>query len=72
MILKTFIVLTLLAVIVTLGSGLVFLIKDKNNSHRTARALTLRITLSLGLFVLLLLAYAAGLITPHGVFPTSP
>ena len=72
MILKTFIVLTLLAIIVTLGSGLVFLIKDKGNSHRTARALTLRITLSLGLFVLLLLAYAAGLITPHGIFPASP
>ena len=34
-----------------------------------ARALTVRIVLSIALFVLLMLAWYAGLITPHGVIP---
>ena len=36
-------------------SALVYLLKDRERSPRTARALTLRIGLSIGLFVLLLL-----------------
>jgi hypothetical protein len=37
------------------------------------RALTLRIGLSIGLFVLLLISFSAGLIKPHGLRPgTAP
>ena len=36
-----------------------------------ARALTVRIALSLGLFALIMIAWYAGLITPHGLIPTS-
>lgn len=67
-------VLILLCVILfSLGSGLFFLIRDKGKSERTAKALTLRIALSLGLFLLLFIGLATGLITPHGVYPpTAP
>ena len=35
-----------------------------------ARALTVRIVLSLALFALIMIAWYAGLITPHGVIPS--
>jgi len=63
-------VLLILAIIVgSLGSGMVFLIRDKGGSQRTVKALTVRIALSLGLFVLLFIAAALGLITPHSALP---
>jgi len=58
------IVLTFLALIlVSLFSALYFLLKDKGGSERTARALTVRVILSISLFVLLLLAFKFGFIT---------
>ena len=58
------IVLTFLAfILVSLFSGLYFLLKDKGGSERTARALTIRVILSISLFALLLLAFKFGLIT---------
>jgi len=63
-------VLLILAIIVgSLGSGMVFLIRVKGGSQRTVKALTVRIALSLGLFVLLFVAAALGLITPHSALP---
>ena len=59
-----FIVLIFLAFIVlSLFSGLYFLLKDKGNSRRTAKALTVRVILSITLFVLLLLGFHFGFIT---------
>jgi hypothetical protein len=55
----------LLAIMVSLGSGLFYLIKDKSNSDRAARALTWRIGLSLLLFFLLLLMYRFGWVSGH-------
>ncbi|MGB5541743.1 MAG: twin transmembrane helix small protein, partial [Gammaproteobacteria bacterium] len=49
--------------------GLFYLVKDKGTSERTVRALTVRISLSVLLFVLLMLGYATGLLQPHGVMP---
>jgi uncharacterized membrane protein YeiB len=64
------IVITVLAVIVlSLGSGMVYLVKDSSDSKRTVRALTIRITLSLLLIGLLFLLWALGLLHPHGVYP---
>jgi putative copper export protein len=70
--LKLLIVAILFLIVLSLGSGLVFLVSDKGQKTRTAKALTVRIALSLGLFVLLIVAYATGLITPHGVLPPAP
>ena len=72
MLLKIAIIILLFAILFSLGSGLFFIIRDKGQTQRTAKALTVRITLSIGLFVLLMVAYAAGLITPHGIYPSPP
>ena len=69
MLVKTLIVLVLLAILFSLFSGMIFLIKDKGQSERTVRALTIRIALSVLLFILLMTAFATGLITPHGINP---
>jgi hypothetical protein len=59
-----FIVLTFIAFILfSLFSALFFLLKDKAGSTRTAKALTIRVVLSITLFVLLLLGFHFGLIT---------
>jgi hypothetical protein len=68
-ILKIFIVLALLVIIGSLGSGLYYLLNDRDRSPRTVRALTLRIGLSIGLFIVLLIAFSTGLIKPHGLKP---
>ena len=67
MAIKVLIVAALLAIIASLASGLFFLVKDKGDTKRIARALTLRILLSVALFVLLVVAYYTGLIQPHGL-----
>lgn len=59
------IVLTLLVIIASLGSGLFYLMKDRSTSRRTLNALTLRIVLSVVLFLLILLGLATGVITPN-------
>jgi hypothetical protein len=64
---KILVVLILFTIIGSLFSGLFFLIRDKGASDRTVRALTVRISLSLLLFVLLMAGYATGLLQPHGV-----
>ncbi len=52
----------LLAILVSLGSALFFLFSDKPGSHRTVRALTIRVGLSILLFALLMAGYHFGLI----------
>ncbi|MGX2039058.1 twin transmembrane helix small protein [Methylocaldum sp. MU1018] len=64
---KAFIILVLLIIIGSLGTALVYLVKDRARSPRTVKALTIRIGLSIGLFFLLLLAYRLGLLHPHGL-----
>ena len=68
---KTVIVVLLLVILISLASGLVFLIRDKGKSDRTVKSLTLRIVLSIALFILLFIGFATGLIKPHGVNPAS-
>ena len=55
----------LLAIVLNLGSALVYLVRDKGDSRKMARALTLRVGLSVLLFVLLLVAWQLGWIEPH-------
>lgn len=64
---KLIIVLFLLSILFTLGSALYFLIKDQGNSTRIVKALTWRISLSIVLFILLMIMYWFGWIVPHGV-----
>jgi hypothetical protein len=62
MLLKLVIVLMLFGVIGSLFSGLFFLYRDRGTGTRTVRALTLRIGLSIGVFLLLLASFRFGLI----------
>lgn len=62
MVFKILVVLLLFVIIASLFSALYFLAKDKDGGVRTVKALTLRIGLSITLFIMLLLAYYFGLI----------
>lgn len=63
---KILIVGFLVLILASLGSALFYLFNDRGNSTRTVRALTLRVGLSVLLFVLLMLAHFTGLITLRG------
>jgi len=62
---KAIILIALLLIISSLFSALFYLSKDKGTGRRTAKALTIRICLSFGLFLFLLIGYFAGLIGHH-------
>jgi succinate dehydrogenase/fumarate reductase cytochrome b subunit len=72
MIVKVLIVIVLFAILASLASGLFYLVHDKGRSQRTVKALTWRICLSLGLFILLMVGYALGIVKPHGITPDRP
>jgi hypothetical protein len=67
MFIKTAIIVLLVLIVGSLFSALTFLYKDQGQGERTARALTVRISLSLLLFVLLMLGFYFGLIPEHGL-----
>jgi hypothetical protein len=62
MLVKAFVVVTLIIIVGSLFSALYFLSKDKTGGERTVKALTVRIGLSIVLFILLLIAGKFGLI----------
>jgi hypothetical protein len=66
-VIKILIVITLFAIVISLGSALFHLSSGKGDSKKMARMLTIRVGLSLALFILLMLAWYNGLITPHGI-----
>ena len=72
MLLKTIIILLLIVIIYCLGSGLFFLLREGVDSRKMVKALTWRIALSIGLFVLVLVAHLFGWINPHGVILAPP
>ena len=57
----------LLAIVASLGSALFNLTRKTGDSRKLVRDLTIRIGLSVALFVLLMLAWHFGLIAPHGL-----
>lgn len=59
---KLLVVVMLLLIVGSLFSALFYLIKDKGQGQRTIRALTWRISLSIALFILLLISFKLGLI----------
>jgi hypothetical protein len=57
----------LVLILGSLGSALWFLIRDKGDSERTVKALTVRVSLSIGLFLLLMVGYYFGLVPKTGL-----
>ncbi|MEQ1543840.1 twin transmembrane helix small protein [Methyloglobulus sp.] len=66
---KIILIVVFLMIIFSLGSALYHLVRHKEDgsSQKTAKALTIRIGLSVVLFVFLLILVATGVIKPHGI-----
>jgi hypothetical protein len=60
---KAVVIAFVILIILSLGSALYYLIKDRGGSHRTVKALTWRVALSITLFALLMLGFHFGIIT---------
>ena len=69
---KILLLLVLAAIVASLGAALYYLVRDTGGGNRTVRALTWRTLLSIGLFLLLLLAFHFGFIRPHAAGFTPP
>ncbi len=57
------VILFILFILASLGSALYYMVKDRGTTQRTVKALTIRIVLSIVLFLLLMLGLQFGLIT---------
>jgi hypothetical protein len=64
---RIIVLLFIVLILASLASALYYLIKDKGQSDRTVRMLTVRVGLSLTLFLLLMGGYYFGLIPQHGL-----
>jgi uncharacterized membrane protein len=62
---RTVIVIAFIGILAALGSALVFLVRDRGTTSRTVNALTVRIGLSVALFVFILFSYWMGWIEPR-------
>ncbi len=57
------VILFIIVILASLGSALYYMVKDRGTTRRTAKALTIRIALSIVLFLLLVLGLQTGVIT---------
>jgi apolipoprotein N-acyltransferase len=64
---KILVLACLIAIVLSLGSSLYYLVNDKGESKKMVKALTIRVALSVVLFILLLIAWSQGMIEPHGI-----
>ncbi len=64
---KLLVMLVLGAIVLSLGLALYQLASGRGDSGNMLRSLTVRIALSVALFILLMVAWRMGLISPHGV-----
>jgi hypothetical protein len=64
---KIFVAIAFILIIGSLGSALIFLMRDKGRSTRTMKALATRVAFSISLFLLILLANYFGWIQPTGI-----
>ena len=62
-IMRIIVILFIVIIFASLGSALFYMIRDKGTTERTAKALTIRVALSVALFLLLMLGFHFGLIT---------
>lgn len=69
MLFKYLVIAILVAIMISLGSALYFLLTDKGGSKRMVNSLTVRISLSVALFILLFVGWYFGLVGPRAVGP---
>ena len=63
---KVLIIAILLGIVWSLGQALFSMSSGPSDSKRMVQALTVRVSLSVALFVLLLISWRMGLMSPHG------
>ena len=66
-IVKTIVISTLILIVFSLGSALFSLVRDKGQTDRTVKALTIRIALSIALLVFVMISGKLGLLTPSAM-----
>lgn len=59
------IVAALIGILFSLGSALFYLMRDKGTTNRTVNALTIRVGISIALFLFILFSYWMGWIEPR-------
>lgn len=64
---KLLVGLAFILIFLSLGSALLYMMKDKGRSNRTVKALAFRVGFSISLFLLILLANHFGLVQPTGI-----
>ena len=69
---KYIVIILLALIILSLGAGMFSLVKDGGKTDRTVKFLTIRIILSVALFIVLGMAFFFGWIQPHGIIPPQP
>ncbi|MBY0267434.1 MAG: twin transmembrane helix small protein [Burkholderiales bacterium] len=57
------VILFIIFILFSLGSALFYMVRDRGQGARTAKALTVRIVLSVLLFLMLIIGFQTGLIT---------
>jgi hypothetical protein len=63
---KAIVIVLLLGIVGSLGHALFSMTSGPSNDRRMVQALTVRVTLSVALFVLLFIGWRLGLMAPHG------
>lgn len=66
---KPIVIAALILILITLGSGLYFMMKDDDNSDRLAKALTWRVIVSVSLFIFLMVGHYFGWFQPNTQLP---
>lgn len=61
-IMRIIIILFIVVILASLGSALYYMVRDRGTTERTAKALTIRVALSVLLFLILMLGFHFGLI----------
>ena len=69
---RILVIAAFIGILASLGSALYQLTRRGGDSKKMVRALAIRVGLSLALFLLLMIAWYAGLIAPHGLPMASP
>ena len=65
MLTKIIVFIAMMIILISLATGLVFLVRDEGKTKRTVTSLTVRIGVSLALFLFLILAFSLDWIQPH-------
>ncbi len=67
MLIKILIAVCLLVIFISLFWGLIFLVKENDQSKKLVNALTVRVTAAAVLIILIIIGIKTGALQPHGI-----